>query len=102
MFYFEIKPNDPPLCFSKHVRATNRPILEPSFLDDYQDHPFSQEMYFVHPKQNDLVIFPSWFTHGVPPNPNKEFRKSLGINALPKGIIGDLESIAGLEYERYV
>jgi len=48
-----------------------------------------------------LVIFPSWLTHGVPPNPNKEFRKSLGINALPKGIIGDLESIAGLEYERY-
>ena len=59
-------------------------------------------MYFVHPKQNDLVIFPSWVTHGVPPNPNKEFRKSLGINALPKGVLGDLESIAGLEYERYI
>ena len=102
VFYFEIKPNDPPLCFSKHIKATNRPILEPSFLEDYQDHTFSQEMYFVHPKQNDLVIFPSWVTHGVPPNPNKEFRKSLGINALPKKVLGDLESIAGLEYERYI
>ena len=102
VFYYEMKPNDPPLCFSKHIRATNRPILEPSFLEDYQDHTFSQEMYFVHPKQNDLVIFPSWITHGVPPNPNKEYRKSLGINALPKRVLGDLESIAGLEYERYI
>ena len=101
VFYFEMNPNDPPLCFSNKVYSANRPIFEPSYIDDYQDHPFSQETYFVHPKQNDLVIFPSWFTHGVPPNPNKEFRKSLGINALPKGMIGDLESIAGLEYERY-
>ena len=102
VFYYEIKEGDPPLCFSKHIRATNRPILEPSFTDDYNEHLFSQDMYFVHPKQNDLVIFPSWITHGVPPNPNKEFRKSLGINALPKGVLGDLESIAGLEYERYI
>ena len=101
VFYYEMKPNDPPLCFSNRVYSSNRPIFEPSYLDDYQDHPFSQEMFFVHPKQNDLIIFPSWFTHGVPPNPNKEYRKSLGINALPKGMIGDLESIAGLEYERY-
>ena len=101
VFYYEIKEGDPPLCFSNRVYSSNRPIFEPSYLDDYQDHLFSQEMYFVHPKQNDLIIFPSWFIHGVPPNPNKEFRKSLGINALPKGIIGDLETIAGLEYERY-
>ena len=101
VFYFEMNEGDPPLCFSNRVYSANRPIFEPSYLDDYQDHPFSQEMFFVQPKQNDLVIFPSWFTHGVPPNPNKEFRKSLGINALPKEIIGDLESIAGLEYERY-
>ena len=53
VFYFEIKKGDPPLCFSKHVKATNRPILEPSFLDDYQDHTFSQEKFFVHPKQNE-------------------------------------------------
>ena len=101
VFYYEMKPNDPPLAFSNKVYSNNRPIFEPSYLDDYNEHLFSQEVYFVHPKQNDLVIFPSWFTHGVPPNPNKEFRKSLGINALPKGVLGDLESIAGLEYERY-
>ena len=76
-------------------------LVNDGLQDDYQQPPFSQHEYYYYPKQNDLVIFPSYLDHGVPPNPNEEFRKSLGINALPKGMIGDLESIAGLEYERY-
>ena len=102
VFYYEMKPNDPPICFSYKAGANRKSFIEPSFLDDYQQHPFSQFEYYHHPKQNDLVIFPSYLTHGVPPNPNKEFRKSLGINALPKGSIGDEETISYLDYSRYV
>ena len=102
VFYYEMKPNDPPICFSYKAGANRKSFIEPAVFDDFNQQPFSQHEYYYHPKQNDLVIFPSYLTHGVPPNPNKEFRKSLGINALPKGVLGDLESIAGLEYERYI
>ena len=32
VFYFEMKPNDPPLCFSNKVYSANRSIFEPSYL----------------------------------------------------------------------
>jgi len=102
VFYYEMKPNDPPICFSYKAGANRKSFIEPAVFDDFNQQPFSQHEYYYHPKQNDLVIFPSYLTHGVPPNPNKEFRKSLGINALPKGSIGDEETISYLDYSRYV
>ena len=102
VFYYEINKGDPPICFSYKAGGNRRSYLEPSLQDDYQEHPFSQHEFYYHPKPNDLVIFPSYLSHGVPPNPNKEFRKSLGINALPKGSIGDKETISHLDYSRYV
>ena len=102
VFYFEIKEGDPPICFSYKAGGNRRSHIEPSLLDDYKQHPFSQNEYYYHPKENDLVIFPSYLSHGVPPNPNKKFRKSLGINALPKGSIGDEHTISYLDYSRYV
>ena len=102
VFYYEMKDGHPPICFSKKVEPVGRSYIEPSLENDYQNHMFSQEEYYYQPKQNDLIIFPSFFSHGVPPNTNKEPRKSLGINALPKGKIGDEETISGLVYSRYV
>ena len=102
VFYYEINKGDPPICFSYKAGGRMRAHIEPSVEKDYQQHPFSQHEYYYHPKQNDLVIFPSYLSHGVPPNKNKEPRKSLGINALPKGKIGDEETISGLIYSRYV
>ena len=102
VFYYEIKEGDPPICFSYKAGGNRRSHIEPSLEDDHQEHLFSQHEYYYHPKENDLVIFPSYLSHGVPPNPNKEFRKSLGINALPKGSIGDEHTISYLDYSRYV
>ena len=39
--------------------------------------------------------------HGVPPNPKQKMRKSLGINALTKGKLGDTRTISGIDYGRY-
>ena len=102
VFYYEIKEGDPPICFSYKAGGNRRSHIEPLLEDDHQEHPFSQHEYYYHPRENDLVIFPSYLSHGVPPNPNKEFRKSLGINALPKGSIGDEQTISHLDYSRYV
>ena len=102
VFYYEMQYGHPPICFSKKVDAVGRSYIEPSLEDDYQNHIFSQEEYYYSPQQNDLIIFPSYFSHGVPPNTVENPRKSLGVNALPKGKIGDEETISGLIYSRYV
>ena len=102
VFYFDAEEGDSPICFSKEVKAFNRSYLEPSLREDYQSNPFAQDEIFYYPKLNDLIIFPSWVMHGVPPNPKQKMRKCLGINALTKGKLGDTHTISGIDYGRYI
>jgi len=101
VFYYDCQPDDSTLCFSKEVKAFNRSYLEPSLLDDYQEHPYSQEELFFKPLENQFIIFPSWVMHGVPPNKTNRVRKALGINALTKNTLGDKETISEIIYGRY-
>jgi uncharacterized protein (TIGR02466 family) len=102
VFYYDCQPEDAAICFSKEVKSFNRPYLEPSLLDDYQNHPFSQEEIFFKPQQNNFIIFPSYLTHGVPPNTTNRVRKSLGVNVLTSGTLGDKETISEIIFSRYV
>ena len=101
VFYYDVQPNDSAICFSKEVKSFNRSYLEPSLLDDYQQYPFSQEEIYFTPKQNNFIIFPSWLSHGVPPNKTNRVRKALGVNALTKGTLGDQETISEIIFGRY-
>ena len=101
VFYYDVQPNDSAICFSKEVRSFNRSYFEPALLDDYQKHPFSQEEIYFTPKQNNFIIFPSWLSHGVPPNRTNRVRKALGVNALTKGTLGDQETISEIIFGRY-
>jgi uncharacterized protein (TIGR02466 family) len=101
VFYYDVQPNDASICFSKEVRSVGRSYLEPSLLDDYQQHPFSQEEVYFTPKQNNFIIFPSHVMHGVPPNETGRVRKALGVNALTKGTLGDQETISQIIFGRY-
>ena len=101
VFYYDHQPGDAAICFSKEVRGSNRSYLEPSLLDDYQNHTFSQEEIYFTPKKNDFIIFPSHVMHGVPPNKTNRVRKALGINALTKGTLGDQETISQIIFGRY-
>jgi hypothetical protein len=47
------------------------------------------------------IIFPSYVTHGVPPNETNRIRKALGVNALTKGTLGDKETISEIIFGRY-
>ena len=89
------------MCFGQEVRGINRSYLEPSLLDDYQQHPYSQEEIFFTPKQNDFIIFPSYMMHGVPPNKTNRTRKALGVNTLTKGTLGDQKTISEIIFGRY-
>ena len=101
VFYYDHEPGDAAICFSKHTGSQNRSYLEPSLLDDYQEHPYSQEEIYFTPKKNDFIIFPSYLSHGVPPNKTNKMRKALGVNALTKGTLGDRETISEIIFSRY-
>jgi uncharacterized protein (TIGR02466 family) len=102
VFYYDFQPNDSAICFSKDVGSSYRSYLEPSLLDDYQQHPYSQEEIYYTPQKNEFIIFPSWLTHGVPPNRTNRVRKALGVNALTSDTLGDIETISQIKYERYI
>jgi uncharacterized protein (TIGR02466 family) len=101
VFYYDIQPGDTAIVFSKEVKSFNRPYIEPSLLDDYQNHPFSQEEIYFTPSQNNFIIFPSYLVHGVPPNKTSRVRKALGVNVLPKHTLGDRETISEIIFSRY-
>jgi uncharacterized protein (TIGR02466 family) len=101
VFYYDVQPNDAAICFSKDVKSFGRSYLEPSLLDDYQSYPYSQEEIYFTPQQNNFIIFPSYVTHGVPPNRTNRVRKALGVNALTKGTLGDQETISEIIFGRY-
>lgn len=101
VFYYDVQPGDASIVFSKEAKSYNRSYFEPSLLDDYQEHLFSQEEIYFTPQQNNLIIFPSYVIHGVPPNNTNRVRKALGINALTKGILGDRETISEIIFSRY-
>ena len=101
VFYYDVHPNDAAICFSKEAKSFNRSYLEPSLLDDYQQHPYSQEEIYFTPQQNNFIIFPSYVMHGVPPNRTDRVRKALGVNALTKGTLGDKETISEIIFGRY-
>ena len=41
-----------------------------------------------------FVLFPSYFQHSVPENKTKIVRKSVSMNIVPKGGLGDKKSVA--------
>jgi uncharacterized protein (TIGR02466 family) len=101
VFYYEHYEDDAAICFSKEAKSYHRSYLEPSLLEDYQQYPYSQEEIYFKPQQNNFIIFPSYITHGVPPNMTNRVRKALGINALTKGKLGDRETISEIIFGRY-
>ena len=101
VFYYDHQPGDAAICFSKVAGSQYRTYLEPSLQDDYQQHPFSQEEIYFTPQRNNFIIFPSYVTHGVPPNKTNKVRKALGVNALTKGTLGDKETISEIIFGRY-
>lgn len=101
VFYYDYEPGDASIVFSKNTSSYHRPYLEPSLHDDYQQHLYAQDEAYFTPQKNTLIIFPSWVSHGVPPNRTNKVRKALGVNALTKGTLGDRETISEIIFSRY-
>lgn len=101
VFYYDHEPGDSAICFSKVCTALGRSYLEPSLLEDFQDYMYAQEQMYFYPVKNNLIIFPSWLLHGVPPSNVDKVRKALGVNALTKGTFGDQQTVSEIIFGRY-
>ena len=62
--------------------------------------PFSWKTFVVNFKPGMLLLFPSYFRHSVPPNQTQYTRKSVSMNIVPKGGIGDPHSLTELLFHK--
>ena len=60
---------------------------------------FNSESWWYGVTTGQLVLFPSSLEHHVPPVEGKETRISLSFNTFLKGMVGDNDSLTGLELE---
>ena len=73
----------------------------PIFADKINDNGFNIfncGHYFICPKKNDLVIFPSNLKHRININKSKKERYSLAFNILPKGDFGSGDSFINFKF----
>ena len=62
--------------------------------------PFSWKTFVVNFKPGMLLLFPSYFRHSVPLNQTQYTRKSVSMNIVPKGGIGDPHSLTELLFHK--
>jgi uncharacterized protein (TIGR02466 family) len=69
---------------------------------DKRPSPFAWKTFTVPFKPGTLLLFPSYFRHSVPRNETKYTRKSVSMNIVPKGVLGDPDSLTELLFNRVV
>ena len=62
--------------------------------------PFTWKTFTVPFKPGLLLLFPSYFRHSVPPNKTQYTRKSVSMNIVPKGGLGDPNSLTELLFHK--
>ena len=62
--------------------------------------PYAWKTFTVNFKAGLLLMFPSHFRHSVPINQTKYTRKSVSMNIVPKGMIGDPHSLTELLFQK--
>ena len=61
---------------------------------------FAWKTFTVPFEAGTLLLFPSHFRHSVPPNKTKYTRKSVSMNIVPKGVLGDPNSLTELLFQK--
>ena len=67
---------------------------------DKRPSPFAWKTFTVPFKAGTLLMFPSYFRHSVPRNKTKYTRKSVSMNIVPKGVLGDPNSLTELLFQK--
>lgn len=90
VFYINADPNKDKIFFYKDgYQQIKFPVSEWN--------PFNSESWWLPVCSNELIIFPSQFSHSVAPVETEETRVSLSFNTFPVGDIGDFNALTGLK-----
>ena len=102
-FYGYGEENTPAIMFHKNeFQGTSQSIM----LKDRQPKkdeplsPFAWKTFTIKFKPGLLLMFPSHFRHSVPINNTQYTRKSVSMNIVPKGGIGDVHSLTELLFKK--
>ncbi len=102
-FYGYGEENTPAIMFHKNeFQGTSQSIM----LKDRQPKkdeplsPFAWKTFTIKFKPGLLLMFPSHFRHSVPINNTQYTRKSVSMNIVPKGGIGDVDSLTELLFKK--
>ncbi len=101
-FYGYVEEETPAITFHKPVGGIQSSYLQPKHQADRREAEFSWETFSISFQPGMLLIFPSYFMHSVPVNNTQYIRKSLSMNILPKGKIGDENSLTELIFDKVI
>lgn len=99
-FYGYGEEGTPAIQFHKHdSQGTNQSIMLKE-RPDKRPSPFAWKTFTIDFKAGTLLMFPSYFRHSVPVNKTQYTRKSVSMNIVPKGGIGDPQSLTELLFHK--
>ena len=99
-FYGYGEEGTPAIEFHKSDFAgTGQTIMLKNFAD-VRPSPFAWKTFVVPFKPGTLLLFPSHFRHSVPKNKTQYTRKSVSMNIVPKGMLGDPHSLTELQFQK--
>ena len=102
-FYGYSEEETPAIMFHKHdFQGTGQSIMLKEVVPkkDEQVPPFAWKTFTIDFQPGLLLMFPSHFRHSVPPNQTNYTRKSVSMNIVPKGVLGDPHSLTELLFQK--
>ena len=99
-FYGYGEEGTPAIQFHKYdYQGTGQSIMLRE-KGDRRPSPFAWKVFNVPYKAGLLLLFPSHFRHSVPINNTRYTRKSVSMNIVPKGVLGDPHSLTELQFQK--
>ena len=104
-FYGYSEEGTPAIMFHKdEYQGTGQSIMLKQIPHDGKKvkelSPYAGKTFTVPFQPGLLLLFPSYFRHSVPPNETQYTRKSVSMNIVPKGVLGDPHSLTQLLFNK--
>ena len=99
-FYGHGEEGTPAIQFHKNDMTGNGQTIMLKERPDKRPSPFAWKTFTVPFKAGTLLMFPSYFRHSVPINKTQYTRKSVSMNIVPKGVLGDPHSLTELLFNK--
>ena len=88
VYYLQTDDNSPNIVFTDPRQQSN--VITPK-ASERTIH--NSSIWWIKPKQNTVIFFPSWLQHYIESSKSKEKRISIAFNIMFKGLIGSTEDL---------